>query len=228
MFNELSNQKVLSEHFQRLSVTEKKLAGKHMLQTIGLLNTPTKELLINRRNHGVLFLIETNELPQNNNHSLNDNSYVAENGSLNKATNIERILLNSIELHLFINELCLTEAILIRDNFINVLDDFGVFHSDNLVVNSSIESDVHIESSTVVDLVSADSLPKNRQQEDMQLKEKIAKDNVSPIRLTEIKQRLSFAIIEADNQKESVRNKLNGLLKQTETKKPSNISKLAV
>jgi hypothetical protein len=183
MFNQLSNQKVLSQYFQSISTAEKKLVSELMHQVIDSLSLPAKELLANRREHGTLIPIK--------------------NRRLNESQSIETILSSDNELYSFINGLCLTEAILVRDNFVNVLEEVTIFQYQKVYSNASVDEEISTEPQN--------ELPKNNVE---------VKNNVSPIKLTKIKHRLSDAIKNSNDQKESIRCNINSLLKNIDIQEP--------
>lgn len=155
--------------------------------TISLLEQSVTELLKNRQVHGAL-------LPR-------------ENKSIEKAIHkgtkklsYEQILLEKEYLIMTINELCLTEAIIVRDNFSNCLEFITA---------------QELPSSSVKQLV-ANALPKNKES-GTDTAGIIEKSNISPIRLTEIKQRLAQALITSDDKKEQVKSKLNKLITLTKS-----------
>lgn len=98
---------------------------------------------------------------------------------------LKNLLLNKSYLLTAINTLCLTEAIFVRDNFSNCI--------------------------TLI----ADELPLAKKATVLpQVNKAITSDknNVSPIRLSDIKQRLAQAVLDSDKKNDLIKNKLNNLL----------------
>ncbi len=185
MFNLLSNQAKLLTLLNSYSDDDLDTASKNLKLTITLLSCNTTELLENRRIHGVLLPHEAkgaNKLSPNN----------------IQALSCEQLLLKSQDLLQAINTLCLTEAIIIKNNFSNCLE--VILEGDITTLPLMRVTESVFEKPTVID-----------------------KSNVSPIRLTEIKHRLAQAVLSPQDKQERVKSKLNKLLSDPK----SNISKLA-
>lgn len=161
MFTLLANQTKLMDLLQNYSPQECEVVFANLKLTIELLNRCATELLANRRNYGVL-------LPQS------DEKDKVLSGKKSKLVINKQLLLEEKTLIIAINSLCLTEAIIVRDNFSNCLE---------LITEQNTETTVVTE-----------------------------KSNVSPIRLTEIKQRLAKAVQISSNKQGDIKCRLNKLL----------------
>jgi len=189
MFNLLSSEKKCQKIMSSFTQKQLAIACSNLKLIIELLNTNTTDLLANRRDYGVL-------LPQ---------GYTKKRSmSLEKlpAPTNEQLFMEQEYLIHAINALCLTEAILIRNNFSNCLAD--ILEEDEQIPPN--KQNITLNNST------AQSPETNVVTE---------KSNVSPIRLTEIKQRLAQAAQSSTDKKDEVKNRLNKLL----DKPPSTISK---
>jgi hypothetical protein len=147
--------------------------------TIRLLEQSVTELLENRRVHGALLPRESKSIDK----------------AIHKGTqklSYEQVLLEKECLIMTINELCLTEAILVRDNFSNCLE----FITERRLQKSSI---LPVKLSTV----------SNNNEVAIGRVAHIAKSNISSIRLTEIRQKLVQALEPAETKKERVKSTLN-------------------
>lgn len=114
-----------------------------------------------------------------------------------KDLTLPQILLNHEELTATINTLCLTEAIIVRDSLSNCLTDLE--EQGKLSLTSLChEKDTYIT-------------PLNKES-DKQAQKTSEKSNVSPIRLTQIKQRLALATKETSTKQTQIKEKLNALL----------------
>lgn len=176
MFNLLSNQNHLIESLNALSEQELAQAQDNCKHLVSLLSVPAANLLANRKSHG-------NMLPQQC-----DNELVCDINSTSA------LLQNKDALIYQINQLCLTEAIVVRDTLDNCLE---------LIASSAINAPLARQNSAIEQASTKEEPVKA-----------ISKNNVSPIRLGEIKQRLAQAVESDNSQKQAVKAKLNGLLKQ--------------
>ena len=178
MFSLLSQQVKLLEQLNAYTATELKSVCKNITFILESLNIEVSQLLATRREHGVL-------LPyMNKGRNLN----VDEMNQLS----LHQLLLNKSSLTQAVNTLCLSEAIVVRNNFNDCLESlaekgdetFTALAGMNFTVDTSEKNHV---GSTV-------------------------KSNVSPIHLTQIKQRLAKATKSPSEKQIQVKNKLNSLL----------------
>ncbi|PKI14084.1 hypothetical protein CXF71_15995 [Colwellia sp. 12G3] len=174
MFDLLSSQVKLLTLLSNYSTQEFDAVSDNFKLTIKLLNQSPTELLDNRRIHGAL-------LPQEG--KCNDN---LEHENI-QGLRCEAVLLNKDYLIKKINTFCLSEAIIVRDNFSNCLE---IILDQNLVI-----------------LPAADMKKNNIEKTKI-----IERSNVSPIRLTEIKQRLAQAVQVSTDKQDAIKNRLNKLL----------------
>ncbi|KGJ93324.1 hypothetical protein [Colwellia psychrerythraea] len=187
MFNLLSSQTRMLILLSKYSSQELQIVCNNLKMTIKLLNLSTTELLENRRNYGVL-------LPQ-------VEVLTEDLDAVNlQALNYEQTLLNPNTLIKVLNTFCLTEAVIVRNNFNNCLD---------FVAEQSLAT---------VPIIKIDK---------PQLSANVGKSNVSPIRLTEIKQRLSQAVKSPTDKQVQIKNKLNNLLTQPTTTSSTGANKQA-
>ncbi|PKH89487.1 hypothetical protein [Colwellia sp. Bg11-28] len=177
MFNLLSSQAKLLILLSNYSTQELEVVSVNFKLTIKLLNQSVTQLLENRRIHGAL-------LPREDK-STDDFNYKDI-----QSLSCEQVLLKKDYLIKAINEFCLTEAIIVRDNFSNCLE----FIAD--------------QSSAILPIT---DIKLNKREK----KSIIERSKVSPIHLTEIKQRLAQALHKPCDKKESVKAKLNKLLTST-------------
>tara|TARA_R100001377_G_scaffold8254_1_gene4320 strand:- start:2090 stop:2638 length:549 start_codon:yes stop_codon:yes gene_type:complete len=157
--------------------------------TIRLLEQSVTELLENRRLHGALLPRENKSIDKVINKGIQKLSY-------------EQILLEKEYLIMTINELCLTEAIIVRDNFSNCLEFITAQELQSSSVKKLVNNTLATNKESGADTAAI-----------------IEKSNISPIRLTEIKQRLAQALIISDDKKEQVKSKLNELITLTQSAK---------
>jgi hypothetical protein len=189
MFNLLSNQTKLLALLSRYSTEELASVNNNLKLTIKLLSHNVTLLLKNRRIHGVL-LPQVDKLILN----LSDKEI--------QALSCEQILLTQEYLINTINSFCLTEAVIVRDNFSNCL---AFIAEEGFSVTPAI-------------------MEKNDKRENTI---PLEKNNVSPIRLTEIKQRLAHAIQTPENKQQRIKSRLNNLLIDPSANKIAVISKQA-
>ena len=193
MFNLLSDQSHLVEQLKALNEQELAQARDNLEQLVSLLSVPAAKLLTHRKATG-------NMLAQN--FELAD-----------KINSTNELLLNQDALIYQINQLCLTEAIVVRDTLENCLE---------VVASHKATPNKEAIISQEANVIKQDKAPvsNNKPQTKQTVAEVAAikpvnKNNVSPIRLGEIKQRLAQAVETDNEQKQAVKAKLNGLLKPT-------------
>ena len=181
MFNLLSNQTKLLKFVSNYTEQDFGIVCTNLKLTIELLSTSTSDLLVNRRTYGLLLppsgagtKIKGSEEP-----------FMVINAQL---------LLEKDNIICAINTLCLTEAIMVRDNFINCLE-FIREHDGAKSIEQEQKSVINITQEQSAEIVIINE-----------------KSNVSPIRLTEIKQRLAQASQVSKEKRNSIKNRLNQLL----------------
>ncbi len=184
MFSFLSNQSQLLKELNGCSEAEFTIIRSNLIVTIKALNQKAEILLLNRKRFGSLLPVEESNVEQL------DFSQV-------QALTPKDVLLSQASLRCIINSFCLTEAIIVRNNFYNCLES------------------INAQEST--------PLSKHELKQPSKSKRLTEKNNVSPIRLTEIKQRLAQATISSDEKAELVRRKLNKIL-SPQTNKVTEIS----
>jgi len=198
MFTILSNEAKLINVLQlskAQEIADIKVNFEHVIQ---LLSVPTAELLTNRRQHGVL-------LPQSVENTL-CMSFDSESPA-----DVLSVLQKQSSIISYINSLCLTEAVIIKDNFDNCLE-LPIFKATSLCHPKATSSKTANETtSAIINLPASEEVaivpPK------AELKESV--NNVSPIRINEVKNRLTQAIETSEQQKDEVKQKLNALLNKT-------------
>jgi len=174
MFNLLSSQAKLLTLLGCYARQDLDVVSDNMKLTIKLLNLSVTELLENRRIHGVLIPQESQPITSLQHEEV-------------QALNCEQLLLNKESLIKAINDFCLTEAIIVRDNFSNCLEYIA---EENFPTIPAVVVEEHKPKKVIV----------------------AGRDNVSPIRLSEIKQRLSQAVQTSENKHEQIKSRLNSLL----------------
>jgi hypothetical protein len=181
MFNLLSNQTKLLKLVSTYTEQDFGIVCTNIKLAIELLSISTSELLANRRAYGVL-------LPR-------------ADGVTKKMGNEEpsvvvnaQLLLEKDNIICAINTLCLTEAIMVRDNMINCLE-FISEHGDTKAIEQELKSVINTTQKKSAEIVNINE-----------------KSNVSPIRLIEIKQRLAKADQVSNEKRNSIKNRLNQLL----------------
>jgi len=183
MFNLLSNQTKLLKLISNYTEQEFEIVCSNLKLTIELLSISTSDLLANRRTYGFLLLpadAATKKLSS-------EAPLVVINTQL---------LLKKHNIISAINLLCLTEAIMVRDNFINCLEIINEQNDENNTTND-------IEQKIVINTTS---------QKSIDIAVVSGKSNISPIRLTEIKQRLAQAVQVSAQKEYVIKNRLNKLL----------------
>ncbi|PKG86223.1 hypothetical protein CXF85_00455 [Colwellia sp. 75C3] len=184
MFNLLSNQKKLLKLVSNYTEQEFGIVCTNLKLMIELLSISTSDLLANRRTYGLL-------LP-----SADAGSKKLSSEKPSIKINAQ-LLLEQNNLISAINSLCLTEAIMVRNNFTNCLE----------LLNEKNDGDKKtkdVEQKTVIK-----TTPEKSTERVVIVNEK---SNVSPIRLTEIKQRLAQAVQVSAAKQDSIKNHLNNLL----------------
>jgi len=184
MFTILSNEAKLMSIVRQATTEEHVEIKRNFEQIIELLSAPVAELLANRRHCGVL-------LPQVSANITHSND-VSENTTIGLS-----VLLNQASLIQCINMLCLTEAVIVRDNFDNCLElpAFSAMKKNDIANVNETSSDI---------TQAEEGVP-------------TSKNNISPIRINEVKNRLTQAILSPEQQKVAIKNKLNALLIKTDT-----------
>ena len=200
MFIALSNQATLLALFKAYTTQERDMVLGHLNTLINALNLPVDDLLDNRRKHGLLLpaLLLPKATKQNN--TMSDKAL--------QALSTKELLLNQSYLIQAINTFCLSEAVLVRDNFSNCIEIFMDIEPSPITVNSvTAAQNENIKSS--------------------ENKDSVEKNNVSPIRLTAIKQRLAQAAKDSADKQAQIKNRLNSLLTPAVTVLPTDKSKQA-
>jgi len=188
MFNLLSNQTKLLKFVSNYTEQEFEIVCSNFKLMIELLSISTCDLLANRRTYGLL-LPPADAVTKI---MSSDEPLMVINAQL---------LLEKDNIISAINTLCLTEAITVRDNFINCLELFSE-HGEG--TKSSKQEQKALINTT--------------QEQSAEVVIISDKSNVSPIRLIEIKQRLAQAVEVSKEKQNSIKNRLNQLLdKPTET-----------
>ena len=225
MLNVLTNEQKLLTIFNHFNAEELSTACNNIKHVITALNQGATTLLANRRTYGAL-IVEGNIIkhPKNKGALLDD---------MNKSPELQNILLQKPTLISVINTLCLSEAMLVKANFINCL----VMNSVGDQAELEVELNCFASSN---ELQSSDKARNAVTQKTKALLENSAsasetpnKNNVSPIRLSQIKQTLTKAVNapakSAIKTNEDIKHKLNSLLKKptaknTEVIKPSELA----
>lgn len=179
MFSRLSNPVTLLDQLNALTLQELQEACKNIKFIIDALSIETSQLMSNQREYSSL-VVEPSK------------SKVLAVGELDKQV-LQQVLLNKSILVQIINTLCLSEAIVVRNNFSNCLEDI-------------IE-----EKSLSFPTVTAEKKAKITNHKPVE------KSNVSPINLTQIKQRLAKATQEPSVKQAEIKNKLNALISPTKS-----------
>lgn len=222
MFDILTDEQRLLTIFNNFNAEELSTACDNIKHVITALNQGATTLLANRRTYGAL-IVEGNIIkhPKNKGALLDD---------MNKSPELQNILLQKPLLISVINTLCLSEAMLVKANFINCLvinsvDEQGELEAELNSFASSNELQSSDKASNVVSQKTKALLENSAS-----ASETPNKNNVSPIRLTQIKQTLTKAVNapakSAIKTNEDIKHKLNSLLnkptaKTTELTKPS-------
>ncbi len=188
MFNQLSDPKNVLTSLQMLSAAELKVASANISNLISSLNVDAQELLSNRKNHGALLGHKTSDLSTD---GLTDSK-------------VSELVTNGKLLTHVINTLCLTEAILVRDNFSNALEIIADTNMANVPLSK-------VDIKTIKTTNTANINSEKRLTSTIPTT-KLPLSNIAPIHLVDVKQRLTQALNPSDNQHQSIKNKLNGLL----------------
>lgn len=210
MFTLLSNQKKILSLLNESSKQSIDSVYKNMATIIKLLSTDIDQLLNNKQNLGVL-------IPQDNQKTLP----ITHNEIAN--LDLAQLMTEPYNLVSAINTLCLTEAIIVRDNFSNCIEiaEELTNKANKPVVEITVqpkpqpkakaETETETETSRI-NSTKAQSFDKN---------------NVSPIRLTQIKQRLAEAAQANLEKQNAIKNRLNKLLDKQEKSLPKKNTKRA-
>lgn len=196
MFAKLSEKQVVNI-LTKSSETETALIIDNIKKLNNLLNSDVNELLANRKKTGSLLLIQSNA-PQ-------AVTSIKKEVTLVEALSDEALLISKV------NKLCLTEAIIVRDSLINAIDIYN--EVNNISLNVSQEPLKKVESVSLEpvqkSIITADTLNTAHTPNTNNIN-----NNVLPIHLVEVKQRLSKAL-QTDNEKRSdIKKKLNALLEK--------------
>lgn len=192
MFNLLSNQTKLLKFVSNYAEQDFGIVCTNLKLVIELLSISTSDLLANRRTYGVLLPLADGVTKKMRNE---EPSMVVN----------EQLLLEKDNIICAINTLCLTEAIMVRDNIINCLE-FISEHGDAKAIEQELKSVINTTQKKSAEIVVINH-----------------KSNVSPIRLIEIKQRLAKADQVSKDKRNSIKNRLNQLL----VKPTTTISKIS-
>lgn len=212
MFNLLSTPKQIEAELKGYSKKELDSVCKNMALIINALNVGVNQLLENRSIQGS-FIPEMSKDDSRSNIDILEKLTLAQ--LLKSKTNLIKV----------INTLCLTEAVIVRDNFINCIESINDADMKTQPLTPLIQPEVVSLSSKELlstPLFSNKSKVTTEEGSVKTSSEKaIEKSNVSPIRLTEVKQRLAQAVSDSVEKQVQVKNKLNSLLaplKTNETK----------
>jgi hypothetical protein len=229
MLNILTDEQRLLAIFNNYNAEELNTACDNIKHVITALNQGATTLLANRRTHGILIVDGSIiKCPKNKGSLLDDT---------NKTPEFHSILLEKALLISVMNTLCLSEAMLVKANFINCLvinsDEFATeletelqTHTDSNELKSSYKAS-HKESNGVIEAI------KSPVEKSAIATETLSKNNVSPIRLTQIKQTLTKAVNAPAKRSiktnEDIKHKLNSLLNKPTVKninliKPSELT----
>ena len=229
MLNVLINEQKLLTIFNHFNAEELSTACDNIKHVITALNQGATTLLANRRTHGAL-IVEGNIIkhPKSNDGLLDD---------MNKSPELQNILLQKPLLISVINTLCLSEAMLVKANFINclVMNSVGDQAELEAELNSFASRNELQSSDKSSDKASNTATQKTKAllENSASASETLNKNNVSPIRLTQIKQTLTKAVNapakSAIKTNDDIKHKLNSLLnnataKNTEVTKPSELA----
>ena len=212
MFDILTDEQRLLTIFNNFNAEELSTACDNIKHVITALNQGATTLLANRRTYGAL-IVEGNIIkhPKNKGALLDD---------MNKSPELQNILLQKPTLISVINTLCLSEAMLVKANFINCLVMNSVGDQAELEVElNCFASSNELQSS----YKSSDKARNAVTQKTKALLENSAsasetpnKNNVSPIRLSQIKLTLTKAVNapakSAIKTNEDIKHKLNSFL----------------
>ena len=225
MLDILTNEQKLLTIFNHFNAEELSTACDNIKHVITALNQEATTLLANRRTYGAL-IIEENIIkqPKNYNDLLDDT---------NKLPELNNILLEKVLLISVMNTLCLSEAMLVKANFINCL----IINSDKFTteLDTGIDTELqtHTDSNELKTSYAEPQIIKASLEKSATDTETLNKNNVSPIRLTQIKQTLAKAIDAPAKvpikTNEDIKHKLNSLLNKPTVKninliKPSELT----
>jgi uncharacterized membrane-anchored protein YjiN (DUF445 family) len=198
MFAKLSEKQVVNI-LTKSSETETALIIDNIKKLNDLLNSDVNELLANRKKTGSLLLIQSN--------ASKAVTPIKKEVTLVEALSDGALLISEV------NKLCLTEAIIVRDSLINAIDIYN--EVNNIPLNVSQEPLKKVESVSLEpvqkSIITADTLNTSHT---LNTNTNNINNNVLPIHLVEVKQRLSKAL-QTDNEKRSdIKKKLNALLEK--------------
>ncbi|GAA0811154.1 hypothetical protein GCM10009111_03230 [Colwellia asteriadis] len=184
MFTYLSDLKQVTQLLTSFSAKELKIATDNINALDKRLSTPVIELLENRKKHGKLFI---------------DQAVAAEGIAIEKAT-LSLLLLNNNALAHHVNRLCLSEAVIVRDTLLNGLDMLAIAMNEHAIKKQAVKT---LRSRLL-------SHEKNEPIKD--LSQTATANNVMPIQLLEVKQRLANALTDETSKNSAIKNKLNSQL----------------
>jgi hypothetical protein len=212
MFDILTDEQRLLTIFNNFNAEELSTACDNIKHVITALNQGATTLLANRRTYGALIFEGNISKHPKSKGVLLDNT--------NKSPELHNILLKKPLLITVINTLCLSEAMLVKANFINCLvinsadeqaeleAELNSFASSNELQSSYKSGDKASNTATQKTKTSLENSASASETQN--------KNNVSPIRLTQIKQTLTKAVNapakSAIKTSEDIRHKLNSLL----------------
>ena len=180
MFTLLSSPVTLLEQLKSFATHDLEKVCKNLTYIVEALSVEATQLIANRREHKVLMLNKTVDR-------------VLSVSELNKLA-LPKVLLEQSSLVQIINSFCVSEAIVIRNNFSDCLETI-------------IEERALLLPTTIAEK-SVKSLSKKP----------VEKHNVSPIHLAQIKQRLAQATQDSSEKQMKIKNKLNALLNADKSK----------
>ncbi|MBU2870746.1 hypothetical protein [Colwellia sp. E2M01] len=199
MFTLLANPKQILSLCNGYSEQALKPVIENMTLTVTALSAEVELLLKNRSTLGTL-------LPQNK--AILPNITDKEFNTLS----LEQLLNNHSYLVKAVNTLCLTEAIMVKNNFIDCIESLSPHDISKTTLSTLTNNKQELS-------VDDKALPQHlTKKEEQQTKV----NNISSIHLMKIKQRVAKAATESEQRRTEIKNKLNGLL--TTVKKPSNIT----
>ncbi|TYK65842.1 hypothetical protein [Colwellia echini] len=204
MFTLLSNPKQIHLLCNDFSNQEVDTLCNNMALIVTALSLDVNQLLDNRRTHNALI-------------TQAENIKVDVSEDELYQMGLAKILSNHDYLVQAINTLCLTEAIIVRDNFSNCIETLSLSNlKTNTLTSASTNTDNNKQlQHTIFSKIEDNPVPKSVSKIKSSIEnsaENASNSNVSSIHLAQIKQRLANAALESEHKKEQVKNKLNGLL----------------
>ena len=173
MFNLLSNQTSLLAVLSKSSKTDFEVINNNLQLTIKLLSRPANELLAHRKENGSILTQRDADITPLSNMQM-------------QQLTLEQLLVEQGYILCAINSLCLTEAIIVRDNFINCLE---IMETEIALPESKRSNNITYQQNETL----------------------VEKSNVAPIYLTQIKQKLAKALTAKEEKRQQVKAKLNAL-----------------